>query len=255
MPDPGSTSAQDPDDSALLAERRLALLLEAGGEHRGLGAAFHPELGEQVRHVAYLRTVDPMEAERARARYACFDHVGGEGQACGDTLAFEGAIPCEDEVVAQLIVLRRRAEAYLRRHGWSAEDELFFAEQNARIVRDADEYSQHMYRADLSSWNLRDRHMPGTLDASDHLARHVKADLQRRLARIEGQIRGIQSMLSDDRERRDVVTQIAAASKALEQVGFRLLASGLTWCLQDPDGADADGYPVAEVEKLFLELA
>jgi DNA-binding FrmR family transcriptional regulator len=83
----------------------------------------------------------------------------------------------------------------------------------------------------------------------------VKAELNRRLARIEGQVRGIQNMLSEDRECRDVVTQIAAASKALEQVGFRLLASGLTTCLQDPEKAEADGYPVAEVEKLFLKLA
>jgi DNA-binding FrmR family transcriptional regulator len=83
----------------------------------------------------------------------------------------------------------------------------------------------------------------------------VKAELQRRLARIEGQVRGIQNMLVEDRECRDVVTQIAAASKALEQVGFRLLASGLTTCLQDPEQAEADGYPISEVEKLFLKLA
>jgi DNA-binding FrmR family transcriptional regulator len=83
----------------------------------------------------------------------------------------------------------------------------------------------------------------------------VKAELQRRLARVEGQVRGIQNMLAEDRECRDVVTQIAAASKALEQVGFRLLAAGLTTCLQDPDKAAADGYPVAEVERMFLKLA
>jgi DNA-binding FrmR family transcriptional regulator len=83
----------------------------------------------------------------------------------------------------------------------------------------------------------------------------VKAELQRRLARIEGQVRGIRNMLAEDRECRDVVTQIAAAAKALEQVGFRLVASGLTSCLQDPAKAEAEGYPVAEVEKLFLKLA
>jgi DNA-binding FrmR family transcriptional regulator len=83
----------------------------------------------------------------------------------------------------------------------------------------------------------------------------VKAELLRRLARVEGQVRGISNMLAEDRECRDVVTQIAAASKALEQVGFRLLAAGLTTCLQDPDKAEADGYPVAEVEKMFLKLA
>ena len=64
------------------------------------------------------------------------------------------------------------AEAYLRRDGWVAEDELFFAEQNARVVRDAEEYYQQMYRAEVSSWNLRDRHMAGTLDALvEHLDR------------------------------------------------------------------------------------
>jgi DNA-binding FrmR family transcriptional regulator len=82
----------------------------------------------------------------------------------------------------------------------------------------------------------------------------VKTDLQRRLRRIEGQVRGIQKMLDEDRECRDVVTQLAAVTKAMEQVGFKMLASGLVSCLQDPDRAAADGYPVEEVERLFLKL-
>jgi erythromycin esterase-like protein len=122
--------------------------------------------------IAYLDRMDPGEGRRARERYSCFDHVGGEGQAYGYALAYEGAIPCENEVVAQLVELRHRAEAYLRRDGWLAEDEQFFAEQNARVVRDAEEYYQQMYRAEVSSWNLRDRHMAGTLDALvEHLDR------------------------------------------------------------------------------------
>jgi erythromycin esterase-like protein len=120
--------------------------------------------------VEYLDRVDPEQAKRARERYSCFDHVGGEGQAYGYALAVEGKVPCENEVVAQLIELRRHADAYLRRDGWVAEDELFFAEQNALVVRDAEEYYQQMYRAEVSSWNLRDRHMAGTLDA---LAAHL----------------------------------------------------------------------------------
>lgn len=83
----------------------------------------------------------------------------------------------------------------------------------------------------------------------------VKDDLHKRLRRIEGQVRGIQAMLAEDRECRDVVTQIAAATKALEQVGFRMLAAGLTTCLADPAKAEADGYPIAEVERMFLKLA
>jgi erythromycin esterase-like protein len=122
--------------------------------------------------IGYLDRVDPDEARRARQRYSCFDHVGAEGQAYGFALAHQGAIPCENEVVAQLVELRRRSDAYLRRDGWIAEDELLFAEQNARVVRDAEEYYQQMYRAEVSSWNLRDRHMAGTLDAVlEHLER------------------------------------------------------------------------------------
>ena len=82
----------------------------------------------------------------------------------------------------------------------------------------------------------------------------VKADLQVRLRRIEGQVRGIQAMIADDRECRDIVTQIAAASKAIEQVGFRMLASGMASCLQDQDTAESEGYSVDAVEKLFLRL-
>lgn len=81
------------------------------------------------------------------------------------------------------------------------------------------------------------------------------ADLHKRLRRIEGQVRGIQNMLLEERECRDVVTQIAAATKALEQVGFKLMAAGLTQCLQDPERAAADGYSLDEVERLFLKLA
>ena len=124
--------------------------------------------------VDYLEQVDPVEAGRARQRYSCFDQVGGEGQAYGYGLATARAIPCENEVVTQLVELRRRAEVYLRRDGWIADDEFFFAEQNARLVRNAEEYYQQMYRAEVSSWNLRDRHMAGTLDALvEHLDHQV----------------------------------------------------------------------------------
>lgn len=115
--------------------------------------------------VSYLDEIDPDEARRARERYSCFDHVGAEGQAYGFALANQQAVPCESEAVAQLVALRRRAAEYASRDGWLAEDELFCAEQNAVVVRDAEEYYQQMYRAEVSSWNLRDRHMAATLDA------------------------------------------------------------------------------------------
>ncbi len=80
-------------------------------------------------------------------------------------------------------------------------------------------------------------------------------DLVRRLRRIEGQVRGIQQMLTDGRDCRDIVTQIAATNKALEQVGFLLVSAGLTWCLEDPKRSAAAGYDVGDVQKMFLKLA
>lgn len=80
-------------------------------------------------------------------------------------------------------------------------------------------------------------------------------DLTRRLRRVEGQIRGVQQMLADGRDCRDVVTQISAASKALDQTGFLLVAAGLTWCLENPERSAAEGYDIADVQKMFLKLA
>ena len=115
--------------------------------------------------IDYLEGVDPPAARRARSRYACFDHVDAEGQAYGYELATGRLDTCEDEVVAQLLDLREKADDYLAFDGLAAEDEQFYAEQNARLVHNAETYYRTMYRADVSSWNLRDRHMVGTLES------------------------------------------------------------------------------------------
>jgi DNA-binding FrmR family transcriptional regulator len=80
-------------------------------------------------------------------------------------------------------------------------------------------------------------------------------DLTRRLRKVGGQIRGIEQMLNDQRDCRDVVTQLSAANKALEQVGFLLVAAGLEWCLSDPEASAAEGYELADVQRMFLKLA
>jgi DNA-binding FrmR family transcriptional regulator len=80
-------------------------------------------------------------------------------------------------------------------------------------------------------------------------------DVLRRLRRVEGQVRGLQQMLTEGRDCRDVVTQLSAANKALEQAGFVLVAAGLTWCLQDPERSAAAGYDVGDVQKMFTKLA
>jgi DNA-binding FrmR family transcriptional regulator len=87
------------------------------------------------------------------------------------------------------------------------------------------------------------------------LPSEVIDDVRKRLRRVGGQVQGIERMLDEGRECRDVVNQIAAANKALEQAGFRLVSAGLTYCLANPEEAEADGYPVKEVEKMFMRLA
>ena len=83
----------------------------------------------------------------------------------------------------------------------------------------------------------------------------VIADVTRRLRRIEGQVRGLQQMLADGRECREIVTQLTAANKALEQAGFVIVAAGLTWCLEDPERSAAEGYTLSDVQKMFTRLA
>jgi DNA-binding FrmR family transcriptional regulator len=87
------------------------------------------------------------------------------------------------------------------------------------------------------------------------LPHEVVEDLRLRLKRAGGQVHAVETMLSEGRECRDIVTQLSAATKALEQVGFRLIASGLSYCIQHPEEAEESGYPLNEVQRLFLRLA
>lgn len=80
----------------------------------------------------------------------------------------------------------------------------------------------------------------------------VVADVRRRLHKAAGQISGIEKMLDQGRDCRDLVTQISAASHALEQVGFKLVSAGMRYCVDNPDAA-GDGE-LADLERLFLRL-
>lgn len=87
------------------------------------------------------------------------------------------------------------------------------------------------------------------------LPQEVVDDVRKRLRRVAGQVQGVERMLEEGRECRDIVTQLSAATKALEQAGFKLVAAGLTYCIEHPSEAEADGYPLGEVEKMFMKLA
>jgi len=129
--------------------------------------------------LGYLEKNDPEAAKRARYRYSCFDHFGEDAQHYGYAASYNLTDSCETEVVGQLIELRRRAADYMNRDGFVARDEYFFAEQNARLVKNAEEYYREMFHRRVSSWNLRDRHMAETLHA---LAAHL--ELQNQNAKI-----------------------------------------------------------------------
>ena len=79
------------------------------------------------------------------------------------------------------------------------------------------------------------------------------ASVVKRLKRAQGQIGGVIKMIEEGRDCADVVTQLAAASRALNRAGFKIIATGLEQCASDGNGtADADR---AQLERLFLSLA
>lgn len=83
----------------------------------------------------------------------------------------------------------------------------------------------------------------------------VVDDVRKRLRRVAGQVAGVERMLADGRECRDVLTQLAAVSKALDRASLKLVVGGLAYCIEHPELADADGQPLQALERLFLSLA
>lgn len=123
--------------------------------------------------IRYLEKVDPAEAANARRRYSCFESFGPDPASYGFVASQDKGLGCEQDVVQQLVDLQRKAGEYARRDGRLAADEFFFAEQNALLAKNAEEYYRAMYRGRQSSWNLRDQHMAETLDRLvAHLGEH-----------------------------------------------------------------------------------
>lgn len=137
--------------------------------------SLHRSMREVIR---YLENVDPEAAQRARERYACFDHTSADdGQAYGFAAAFGAGLSCERQAIEQLVEMQRNAIDHVRRDGILAEDENFYAQQNAQTVRDAEVYYRAMFGGRVTSWNLRDKHMAQTLEALlSHLDRRGGAE-------------------------------------------------------------------------------
>ena len=120
--------------------------------------------------IQYLKKIDPIAAEHAIHQYACFDHLSVDPQVYGYLTSSGIKKSCMDEAISELCEIQHRAFAYIKRGGIAAEDEYFFATQNARLVKNAETYYRSMYEGQVSSWNIRDKHMVETINIlADHL--------------------------------------------------------------------------------------
>jgi erythromycin esterase-like protein len=123
--------------------------------------------------VEYLERIDPAAAAQARRRYSCLELFEEHPERYG-IAAYHGiAESCRDDVLAALMQIQRKASQYAALDGRVAEDQYFYAEQNARIVANAERYYRAMIDDSISTWNLRDEHMADTLD---RLTRHLGSD-------------------------------------------------------------------------------
>ena len=76
-----------------------------------------------------------------------------------------------------------------------------------------------------------------------------------RLRRAHGQLAGVISMIEQGRDCKDVVTQLAAVSSALDRAGFKIVATGLRECITGEQSKDSEPMTIDQMEKLFLALA
>ncbi|HET9030608.1 MAG TPA: erythromycin esterase family protein [Candidatus Aquilonibacter sp.] len=150
---------------------------DAAGRRNGIKAGFYGlDLYSMYASidavVGYLERVDPTAAAKAREQYACLEPYASHPENYG-MAAFSGLHPsCRDDVVRALYDIQKQAASYARLDGAVAEDQYFYAEQNARIVANAEKYYRAMIDDSISTWNLRDSHMADTLERLLlHLAR------------------------------------------------------------------------------------
>jgi erythromycin esterase-like protein len=149
-------------------------LIVEKGFHAVAVEADWPDAFRVNRFVRASSEVDPQAARVARDRYRCFDDFGGNVEDYARSAALGVIRSCEDAVVQQLVDLLHRAGRTAAGSGGDPDEEGFQAVQNARVVKNAERYYRTMYRGNVESWNLRDRHMAETVEEIlQHLDRRV----------------------------------------------------------------------------------
>jgi len=110
-----------------------------------------------------LDTIDPQLAAEARYNYSCLDHFRADPQTYGYAVFTKISKSCTDEVIKQLKILLDRDWDLLAQGALSA-DQAFYIEQNARVVKNAEEYYRQLFVNEINNWNLRDSHMFQTIN-------------------------------------------------------------------------------------------
>ena len=124
------------------------------------------------RVVEFLRGVDAPAAERAAARYRCFDRYGEDTMAYAQATAISHKASCAPEAVSVLLdVLGKTAEHATAADGEAGREAAFQAACNASVVAGAEQYYRNMFFGDELTWNLRDGHFADTVA---RVAAHVK---------------------------------------------------------------------------------
>jgi len=124
--------------------------------------------------INYLKTHYPEEAEKAMQRYACFDHVKVDPQAYSYLVEHHVKASCIEEVKAQLMDMQHLAYQNIMRES-DEFDQAFYAIQNARVVKNAENYYRALFEPHHLTWNIRDQHMADTLqNIIAHLESKIK---------------------------------------------------------------------------------
>lgn len=121
--------------------------------------------------ISYLDKVDPDAANKAKKRYECFEQYGKEEDSYGIAMSYINK-SCQQAAVTQLKELYNNKFQMLNKNPLEKE-ELFFAQQNARLAKNAEQYYREMFSGKTNTWNLRDQHMAEILEQiSNHLEKN-----------------------------------------------------------------------------------
>lgn len=124
--------------------------------------------------IDYLKKHYPDAAKKAAARYACFDHTAKDPQTYGYLIDSHSKKACAHEVTEQFLDMQQLAFEKFHEEGISDADALFYATQNARVVKNAEHYYRGMFESHEMTWNIRDQHMAETLQ---NLISHLETKL------------------------------------------------------------------------------